>query len=160
MTYPFLRPTATHFRMLQEISLIRPGKRTRSQKRRVRDEYRGPADYIEAVNNRFNGSLRGVLLDPDTGIRNNNNAERTHILVDDVRSFTEGKDLWIAYHHQNSGGLTYQSATELIGGCFAYNFGKAAMIVGGNENVVRAFRTKLQNALNPERIINGFIAIR
>jgi hypothetical protein len=35
MTCPFLRPTATHFRMLQEISLIRPGKRTRTQKRWV-----------------------------------------------------------------------------------------------------------------------------
>jgi hypothetical protein len=39
MTCPFLRPTVAHFSMLPEISLIRPGKRTRSQKRRAIETY-------------------------------------------------------------------------------------------------------------------------
>ena len=93
-----------------------------------------------------------LLLDPSSGINQEREPSARHISCAEVRSTCRGVDLWLIYHHQSTGHLTYCQAAQLVKARYFYNFGKAAVIIGGRAKAIGDLTRELAASLASSRL--------
>lgn len=114
---------------------------------------RSRASHLEAITqSRKTERLTGLLLDPDSGLSRTCEDKSKYLSLRELNLLTQGSSVtWLLYHHQGTGGLTYQGAAALSGALWFYNFGKAAVLVGGKPSGARALLRSISSRLNPAR---------
>jgi len=96
-----------------------------------------------------------VLLDPDSGLSEDRQGDSRYLSPVEVRHLVDGRLLtWLLYHHQSAGRLSYDDVIGLLGAAGAYNFGKAAVVVGGQGEQTVRFIDAISDSLNPNRWIS------
>lgn len=92
-------------------------------------------------------------MDPDSGVSRERTDRPKYISVRELaRVAADWSGLWIVYHHQSTDGLGYEAASRAVGGRLYYDFGKAALIAGGQNALVSELREDLRIHVNPERV--------
>lgn len=101
------------------------------------------------------GAYKAVLLDPDSGLREDCQGDSRYLSPAEVKHLVDGRPLtWLLYHHQLAGRLSYDDVLGLLGGAGAYNFGKAAVVVGGQGEQTVGLIDVISQSLNPKRWIS------
>lgn len=102
------------------------------------------------------GELAGLLLDPDTGIRQEAGHGPGFLTVAELRQLVRGRAVtWLLYHHQRAGNLSYGEAAQLTDARWYYDFGKAAVLVGGEAYGSEALLAAARERLNPARCVEA-----
>lgn len=100
------------------------------------------------------GPYKAVLLDPDSGLRREHGNSSKFVSLGEARSIISGRRLtWFLYHHQSAGRLGYEDVIALLSAAGAYNFGKAAVVVGGPEAQTSKLIDAIHKSLNPKHWI-------
>lgn len=100
------------------------------------------------------GAYKAVLLDPDSGLRQDHEDDSRYLSPAELRRLIDGRSLtWLLYHHQSTGRLSYDDVIGLLGAAGAYNFGKAAVVVGGQGEQTLRLIDAISESLNPKHWI-------
>lgn len=120
----------------------------------VRFSGRKRGSHLEALSAALTGgSWGGLFMDPDSGVSRERTDKPKYISAGELaRVLADWSGLWIVYHHQSTDGLGYEAACQTVGGRFYYDFGKAAVIGGGQEALVSQLREALKAHLSPKRV--------
>ena len=98
---------------------------------------------------------RAVFLDPDSGLRRDHGNSSKFVSLAEARSIISRQRLtWLLYHHQSAGGFSYEDVITLLGAAGAYNFGKAAVVIGGTAAQTSKLISAIRESLNPKRWIS------
>lgn len=100
-------------------------------------------------------AFNAVLLDPDLGVGDEQQVCNRVISADEVLMLTGENTVALVYHHQQACNRNYFQVMQLLGQgqTFAYDFGKAAVIVVGGQPGARAvLQRAVGDALNPSRL--------
>jgi len=122
----------------------------------VRFTGRKREDHLQALRKTLQDDsdrCKGLLLDPDSGVCREYRTRSKWISIEEIKKTLEAAGrsvIWLVYHHQGTAGLRYETVLQLLEGTFYYNFGKAAVVIGGNEGKVRDFRSAVEAELNPD----------
>ena len=101
------------------------------------------------------GSYKALLLDPDSGLCEDHQGESRYLSPAEVRRLVDGGSLtWLLYHHQSAGRLSYYDVIGLLGAAGAYDFGKAAVVVGGQGEQTARLIDVIAQSLTPKRWIS------
>jgi hypothetical protein len=102
------------------------------------------------------GPYKAVLLDPDSGLRRDHGNSSKFVSLAEAKLIIRGSHLtWLLYHHQSAGKLSYEDVIALLGAAGAYNFGKAAVVVGGAEAQASNLISAVHESLNPKHWISA-----
>lgn len=100
----------------------------------------------------LNGRQRGLLLDPDSGLKNGDGVGPRFLTPGELQGMTHRSGVvWLLYHHQGAGRLDYRAAAKLAGADWYYNLGKAALLVGGHSDLSQRLLLGARQGLNPAR---------
>lgn len=113
----------------------------------------GRLAHLENLRKQFPSNRdRTILLDPSSGISQLREDRPKYISCAEVSFTCRGTDLWLIYHHQSTDGLTYCQAAQLVKARYFYNFGKAALVIGGKAQSVGRLVRELANSLSQARL--------
>lgn len=120
----------------------------------VRFSGRKRSSHLEALRAALLGdSWNGLLMDPDAGLSRERTDKPKYISAAELAGVvTDWSGLWVVYHHQSTDGLGYEAACQEVGGRFYYDFGKAALIAGGQATLASKLREALRAQLQPQRV--------
>lgn len=121
----------------------------------ARGLFRRPGRFVhlKALRKQFPSSQdRTILLDPSSGISQSREDKPKYISCAEVLFVCRGIDLWLVYHHQSTDHLTYCQAAQLVKARYFYNFGKAALIIGGKAQRVGRLVRELAGSLSQNRL--------
>jgi len=103
-----------------------------------------------------NETFRAVLLDPDSGLRQDHENDSRYLSSAEVRWLVNSRPLtWLLYHHQSTGRLAYDDVIASLGAAGAYDLGKAAVVIGGPAGQTTRFMGAICGSLNPEHWIRA-----
>jgi hypothetical protein len=115
----------------------------------------GRLEHLAALREHFPPRQnRAILLDPSSGVSQTREDKPKYISCAEVHFACQGFDLWLLYHHQSTDRLTYCQAAQLVKALYFYNFGKAALIIGGKSQEVGQLAQELANSLSHNRLRN------